>query len=27
MPAGRPPVAPEHIAFIEAWIDADCPEV
>jgi hypothetical protein len=27
MPAGRPPVAKEHIAFIEAWIDAGCPEV
>ena len=26
MPAGRPPIAPDQIAFISAWIDAGCPE-
>ncbi|MGH3947152.1 MAG: YCF48-related protein [Pseudonocardiaceae bacterium] len=26
MPAGRPPVSPENIAFIEQWIDDGCPE-
>jgi hypothetical protein len=27
MPEGRPPVAAEHVAFIEKWIDDGCPEV
>jgi hypothetical protein len=26
MPAGRPPVAPEDIAFIQKWINDQCPE-
>ena len=26
MPAGRPPVPEQSIAFIEAWIDAGCPD-
>jgi hypothetical protein len=24
--AGRPPLAPEIIAFIQKWIDDQCPE-
>ncbi len=27
MPARRSPVSADHIAFIESWIDADCPEI
>ena len=26
MPAGRPPVPPDQVAFISSWIDAGCPE-